>query len=263
VFSSDATMDPFRAPGDYSTVRRAAVGVVALLGGCMPPPMNVGYVTMDASHRGGVDVQGQAGGGSWVPGPTGGGGAAMHVEPFVADDVSLPVGVGVGGSLAGAHLPMRVGLRHRVRPFFAWGAGLGPSFIFDRTFGVQAGVIDLELIFGVQRSRVGFSFGVRPALSFTGVDLTAFVLGDPTLAIRLVGDTSLTLAIPCGGMIFEGGDGTGFMGAAIGVHRRFGVARGRAERRKKQTGSNSGRATLRGSTPSSSRPDGLTITAPR
>jgi len=226
-------------------VRRAAVGVVALLGGCMPPPMNVGYVAMDPSQRGGVDVQGQAGGGSWIPGPTGGGGAAMHVEPFVADDVSLPVGVGVGGSFAGAHLPMRVGLRHRVRPFFAWGAGIGPSFIFDRMFGVEAGVIDLELVFGRQWSRVGFSFGARPALSFTGVDLTAFVLGDPTLAIRLVGDTSLTLAVPFGGMIFEGGDGTAFMGAAIGVHRRFGVGRRRAERTKAHAGSKSRRAAPR------------------
>ena len=188
----------------------------------MPPPMNVGYVAMDPSRKGGVDVQGQAGGGSWVPGPAGGGGAAMHVEPFVAKRVSLPIGVGAGGSGFGGHIPLRVGVRHRATKVFAWGAGIGPSVIVDRNFGSVSGIADLEVVLGVQKPIIGFSLGIRPALSFTERDLTVYVLGDPTLAIVLVGTTSLTLAIPFGGWVDTAtADGSGFMAGAIGVHRRF------------------------------------------
>jgi hypothetical protein len=189
----------------------------------MPPPMNVGYVTMDPSRRGGVDVQGQAGGGSWLPDPLGAGGTAMHVEPFVTEHVSIPIGTGLGGSELGGNAPLRVGVRHRAARVFAWGAGIGPSVMFDRSSIWASGVADVEVILGVQKPRVGFSFGLRPALSFDAHNLFVYVLGDPTLAITLVGQTALTIAVPSGGWVDTSGTlgGAGFMSGALGVHHRF------------------------------------------
>jgi hypothetical protein len=209
---------------DYRRMRRRIACLCAIAaGGCMPPPMNVGYVAMDPAHAGGVDVQGQAGGGAWVPEAAGGGGAAVHVEPFVSRRVSLPIGGGLGGSGLGGHAPLRVGVRHRATRVFAYGAGIGPSITFE-SFGPNfvAGVADVEVVFGVDRRIVGFSIGVRPALSFAPGSLTFYALGDPTLAIALVGDTSLTIAVPFGGWVDTNTrDGSAFLSAALGVHRRF------------------------------------------
>ena len=190
---------------------------------CMPPPMNVGYVAMNPSGCGGVDVQGQVGMGGALPsGPPNGGGAA-HVEPFVTRRVSIPIGVGVGGGAASdGFAPLRVGVRHRPLPFLAYGAGLGPSFVFDRAFFGTTGVADVELVLGLHRPCVGFSVGLRPALSFDAGGLAFYGLCDPSLAITLAPALSLTLALPVG--IYHlpvAGGVVPFMSGALGVHRRF------------------------------------------
>jgi hypothetical protein len=210
-----------------------AGGVLA--SGCLPPPMNVGYVAMDPAGQGHVDVQGQVGGGAWVSAsPYGGGGVAGHAEPFVADRVSIPIGIGLG--VAGDRwetiglLPVRVGVRHRAARNFAWGVGLGPSIGFAELGAGISGVADLELIAGLQRHNIGFSFGIRPAFSFDGYGMTFYGLLEPTLAIP-VGSrrTSLTVSVLGGPWVTVSGGGnfvgsawySGFLGAAVGLYRRF------------------------------------------
>jgi hypothetical protein len=195
----------------------------AVMAACMPPPMNVGYVAMNPSGRGGVDVQGQVGAGGVVPDGGAGGGGSAQVEPFVAPRVSIPVGVGVVGMRDAGFAPLRVGVRHRPTSFLAYGAGIGPSVMFDRGSIVAAGVADVELVLGLQRPRVGFSVGLRPAVSFDAGLATIYAMCDPTLAVRIAAGTSITFAVPFG-LIHTVGVGIGtfaFMSGALGVHRRF------------------------------------------
>jgi hypothetical protein len=202
----------------------ATVAVAA----CLPPPMNVGYVALDPSRQGGVDLQGQFGGGASFAGPTGGGGGVAHVEPFVARKVSLPIGFGLGVAGAGGRatglMPFRFGVRHRALRHLAWGVGIGPSIAFDSGGAQVAGVADFEIVPGVQMHRFGFSFGIRPAFSFVSGGLTFYGMFEPAFAIGLGRQTSLTLALVAGPWVsaIDGhGTASGFLGAAIGVHRRF------------------------------------------
>jgi hypothetical protein len=205
-----------------------------LVAGCLPPPMSVGYVAMDPAGQGHVDVQGQVGGGAW---PTydayGGGGVTGHAEPFVADRISIPIGVGIGVASNRREtfglLPVRVGVRHRATPTFAWGVGLGPSLAFAELGAGISGVADLELVAGVQRRDIGFSFGVRPAFGFDDYEATFYGLLEPTVAIP-VGSrrTSLTVSVLGGPWVsfsaggnLVGSDYGGFLGAAVGLYRRF------------------------------------------
>jgi hypothetical protein len=159
---------------------------------------------------------------------------AGHAEPFVAERVSIPIGVGIGvvgdSGGAGGRLPVRVGVRHRAVPTFAWGVGLGPSVAFADLDAGVSGVADLELIAGVQRPNIGFSFGIRPAFSFDPEDLTFYGLLEPTLAIP-VGSRrlSLTVSVLGGPWVNVTHSGrfagsvwySGFLGAAVGLYRRF------------------------------------------
>jgi hypothetical protein len=112
-----------RLPESVLTLRIAAplAGLLAAAAACMPPPMNVGYVSLDPARAGAVDVQGQAGGGGFLPRGAGGGATMMHVDPFVARRVSLPIGVALGGSTFGGHGILRVGVRHRALKVLAPG----------------------------------------------------------------------------------------------------------------------------------------------
>ena len=202
---------------------------IALLGaGCMPPPMNVGYVDLTAPGRGTIDVQGQVGGGAELTAPAGGGGVVAHFEPFVARRVTIPIGTGLGisGRSGGAqgHLPLRVGVRHRAVPrHFAWGAGIGPSVAFDGDGALVAGVADLELVAGTKTRRVGFSFGIRPAFSFDPDAMTFYTLFEPTFAVP-IRRSSLTLGVIAGPWVTATEDDPpagGFLAFALGLHRRF------------------------------------------
>lgn len=201
--------------------RTGLLAVVGIAGGCLAPPMNVGYVAMDPSRRGGVDVQGQVGGGGELPSGLAGGGGAMHVEPFVTPKVSIPIGTAVVGSTAGGFAPLRVGVRHRATRFFAYGAGIGPGIVFDRGSVTASAAADIELVFGLQRPWGGFSIGIRPAVTFDAGFATFYTLLDPTLAIAVTPRTSLTLAVPLGGAYTSLGGAVPFMTGAIGLHRRF------------------------------------------
>ncbi len=193
----------------------------------MPPPMNVGYVDLDPAGLGHADIQGQVGGGAEVTLPLGGGGVAAHFEPFVARKWSIPIGTGLGISgangYAQGHFPLRVGFRHRaIARHLAWGAGIGPSVVFDNDAHV-AGVADLELVAGTSRHRVGFSFGIRPAFSFDASLMTFYTLLEPSIAIP-VRRTSVTIGLVTGPWVTAFPDGAaagGFLGSAVGLHRRF------------------------------------------
>lgn len=197
---------------------------------CMPPPLGIGHVVMDPSGRGGVDIQGQLGGGAEFLGPSGGGGGAVHVETFVSEKVSFPIGAGVvlgggSGSGVGGFAPVRVGVRHRAGRHVAWGGGIGPSLIFGAPGPIFSGVADLEVIAGASFRTVGFSVGLRPAFSFEqSAEFTWFALVEPSLAFP-VGPASLTVSLlggPWVTRISNGGHAEGgFLGAAFGVHRRF------------------------------------------
>lgn len=188
----------------------------------MPPPLNVGFVAMDPSHARGVDVQGQVGGGGVFAGGPSGGGSTMHIEPFVARKVSLPIGVGVGATPGQGMAPLRVGVRHRPVSFLAYGAGIGPSLVFDRHFASVSGNADIELVLGVQRRVIGFSAGIRPTLAFPSSPAWFYLLLDPTLAIAVTPHTSLTLAVPFGVQYTSAfGGASAFMTGALGLHRRF------------------------------------------
>lgn len=146
----------------------------------------------------------------------------MGVEPFVTRTVSIPIGAGLGGSSSGGHSPFRFGVRHRAARIFAYGFGIGPSVNFDEDYGLVSGVADVELVLGTQGRKAGFSLATRPALSFTADALAVYLLAEPTLAIRLVGRTSLTLALPFGGYFFPQSDtALAYMSGAMGIHRRF------------------------------------------
>jgi hypothetical protein len=205
----------------------------AVVSGCMPTPMSIGFVDLDAAERGSVDVQGQIGAGANFGPAMGGGGVAGHAEPFVGRTVSFPIGTGLGVSGAGrygvGHLPLRVGMRHRAVPGrFAWGLGLGPSVVFDDQSASASGVADVELVVGTKHPRVGFSFATRPAVSFEANTVTLYGMLEPTVAIP-IGDVSLTLGLLGGPWLtpnlrilsttssFWGG----FIGTAIGIHRRY------------------------------------------
>jgi hypothetical protein len=184
--------------------------------------MNVGYVAMDPAHPRHVDVQGQVGGGGWLPHGDGGGGSTMHIEPFVARKVSLPIGAGVGASPGQGMAPFRFGVRHRPLSFLAYGAGIGPSLVFDRHFATVSGNADIELVLGLQRRVFGFSVGIRPTLAFPSSPAWFYFLVDPTLAIAVTPHTSVTLAIPFGLQYVSAfGGATAFMTGALGLHRRF------------------------------------------
>lgn len=200
--------------------------LATFVGGCLAPPMNVGYVAMDPSRRGGVDVQGQLGGGGELPEGMAGAGGAIHVEPFVAPKVSIPMGTGMAGSIEGGAIPLRVGVRHRATRFFAYGGGIGPglSFFgaFDRRSGVIAsGAADIELVFGMQRRWGGLSIGFRPAVTFQRDFAVFYTLVDPTLAIVMTPTTSMTVAVPFGGLYTIDGGAGPFLTVAIGLARRF------------------------------------------
>jgi hypothetical protein len=151
----------------------------------------------------------------------------------VADRVSIPVGVGLGVASnrweTVGLLPVRVGVRHRATRAFAWGVGLGPSLAFAEIGAGISGVADLELIAGMQRHDVGFSLGIRPAFSFDSYEATFYGMLEPAVAIP-VGSrrTSLTVAVlggpwvsfSAGGNLI-GSDYGGFLGAAVGLYRRF------------------------------------------
>jgi hypothetical protein len=212
-------------------VGRVGIGVAfagIAIGGCMPPPMNIGYVDLDPGGLGHADIQGQVGGGAEMALPLGGGGVAAHFEPFVARKWSIPIGTGLGVSgaeyAAAGHFPLRVGFRHRAIPkFLAWGMGLGPSVVFDDDFADVSGVADLELVLGTSAHRVGFSFGMRPAFSFDANHMTFYTLLEPAVAIP-VQRSSITIALLGGPWVtptIEGTPAGGFLGAAIGVHRGF------------------------------------------
>ena len=194
----------------------------------MPPPMNIGYVDLDPGGLGQVDLQGQAGGGAEVTAPVGGGGVAGHVEPFVARKWSIPIGAGLGaagdGHSTAGLFPLRVGFRHRAIPrYLAWGAGLGPSVAFGEGGASIAGVADLELVLGTSAHRIGFSFGIRPAFSFDAHAFTFYTLLEPVIAIP-VGRARVTVGLIAGPWVTPTDAGTasgGFVGAAIGIHRRF------------------------------------------
>jgi hypothetical protein len=209
-------------------VHARLVLVVVLAGGCMPPPMNVGYVDLDPGGLGRADVQGQVGGGAEFAGPMGGGGMVGHFEPFVARKWSIPIGTGLGisgdGSGAQGHYPLRVGFRHRAVPrYFAWGMGLGPSVVFNSAGAAVAGVADVELIVGTSANRVGFSFATRPAFSFDSTDMTFYTVFEPVIAVP-VRRTSITFGLVAGPWVTPTIDGTpagGFLGSTFGLHRRF------------------------------------------
>jgi hypothetical protein len=212
-------------------VRRVGTAIAfggLALGGCMPPPMNIGYVDLDPGGLGQVDIQGQAGGGAEVTAPIGGGGVAAHFEPFVARKWSIPIGTGLGlsgdGTGATGHFPLRVGFRHRAIPkYLAWGMGMGPSVIFTGGGAAVAGVADVELVLGTSAHRVGFSLGMRPAFSFDDNDMTFYTLLEPAVAIP-VRRSSVTIALVGGPWVTPTVDGApagGFFGAALGLHRGF------------------------------------------
>jgi hypothetical protein len=197
------------------------LGALGLAGGCFAPPVNVGYVAMDPSRRGGVDVQGQIGGGGALPRDPNGGGAAMHVEPFVTPKVSIPIGTGIVGSTVGGAVPLRVGVRHRATRFFAYGAGIGPGVSFLDGIVIASGTADIEFIFGLQRHWGGFSVGLRPAVTFDSGLAFFYTMVDPTLALAITPRTSLTLALPMGASYLVGSPPTPFLTGAIGLFRRF------------------------------------------
>ncbi len=207
--------------------RLSLTGIVALAAGCLPPPMSIGYVALDPSGRGGVDIQGQVGAGAEFAGPAGGGGAVGIVEPFATRRFSFPIGVGFGvaganGSATGL-MPLRFGVRHRALRHFSWGLGVGPSLAFSGGGAQVAGVADLELVVGTHLQRVGFSFGFRPAFSFSDRAMTWYGLFEPQLAIP-VGRARLTVGLLTGPWVTgtqAGNAAGGFLGVAFGVYRRF------------------------------------------
>jgi hypothetical protein len=146
----------------------------------------------------------------------------VHVDPFVADRVSLPIGAGLGGSgLELGHGLLRVGVRHRALKVLAWGGGIGPSILFDRSSAQVAGVADLELVLGRQWRAVGFSLGMRPAMSFDADSWAFFFIGEPTLAVTVAPRTSLTIAVLTGVYDPSFSEAGAFLAGAFGVHRRF------------------------------------------
>src|SRR5690606_15289751 len=143
--------------------------------------------------------------------------ATTQIEPFVTPRVSLPIGAVLGRSGLGGHAPFRFGVRHRATRGFAWGAGMGPSLIFDRQAAVVGGVADLEAVLGVQTRWAGFSFGFRPTFSFDASWFWLYFLAEPTLAITVAPRTSLTLAVPFGGWVDPNvSAGGAFLSGAIG-----------------------------------------------
>lgn len=200
--------------------RAIALGVALVLPGCLAPPMNVGYVAMDPSRRGGVDVQGQVGVGGALPSGPVGGGSTIHVEPFAGPKLSVPIGLGLAGSTEGGVAPLRIGVRHRARRFLAWGGGIGPAINFSDLGAFPSGVADLELVLGMQRPWGGLSVGMRPTVSFDAGFAMFYALVDPTIAFVVAPQTSLTIALPMGGF-YTGYGGGVFMTGALGIHRAF------------------------------------------
>jgi hypothetical protein len=196
------------------------------VGGCMPPPTNIGFVDPSASRRGGLDVQGQVGGGGQFPVQTPGGGGAVHVEPFVSPRLSVPIGLDYVRTRDYNFAPLRVGVRHRVRERLALGGGLGAATIFDRSGVDAAGTADLELIVSATQSRISVSAGLRPGLVFDSGTVAFVALAEPALAIHVTEALSVTATVPFGVWYwFDGpwrqGVGSFFGGGALGVHRRF------------------------------------------
>lgn len=74
---------------------------------------------------------------------------------------------------------------------------------------------------GLQRPRIGFSVGLRPAISFDASWWNVYALCDPTLAITLAPRISLTLALPFGLVHMPYAGTAGFGSGAVGLHRRF------------------------------------------
>jgi hypothetical protein len=181
-----------------------------------------------------VDLQANAGGFGYFTdgGGEGVGGAVGRVEPFATPKVSFPISAGLGamglGDDALGGFATRVGFRHRADPNLAGGFGGGPTVTFadgDHEFG---GMVDLELVPGIQTPKFGFSFAIRPTFVVIDGSLWSFhQLFEPAIAIP-IGKSSVVASVFGGPFVavyvdpeFGGHFEGGFLGASIGLHRRF------------------------------------------
>jgi hypothetical protein len=161
VVCSEAIRD--EGAGDMNRTGALIVGVL-VLAGCMPMPVNPGYVSTSYRKAGKVDLAFHAGG--YVM-PFAGdalatGGGAFHVEPYLMPKLSLPIGLAGGGGAGAGGASLRAGARYRALPMLAVGGGLGGGGYGDEGSARGSLFLDFELAVGGRWSVIGISLALRP-----------------------------------------------------------------------------------------------------
>lgn len=214
-----------------------------------PPPVQQGFISIEPGARGRTDV-------TAVGGPVGlfsadgasiVGNGGLNAEPFVGQRLSVPVGVGVGGSPA--WVGSRVGLRYRPREYpITVGVGGGPGLtvrryseleLAAREFDVGSyGALDLEFAMSHRWRRFALSGALRPALSIWNLaQLVSFYgLIEITPAVFFTESIAMTLHVVTGPQLSvareEGGTysdplPTGVLGGGLGLYVQFDGPKGR------------------------------------
>lgn len=209
-------------------MRRVALLVVALLGGCAASPYTMpGFVESQTQGRG------TASGDLRATGLSGSGVAAcpvLRVAPRIDERFSVPLELGahVGTRRdALSYASLRAGVRAHLTNGLVIGGGLvGHGVRRSGQFGGGGGA-DFEI--GVARSwnRWALSFVARPGFAATAASVpTAWIPGELAVAYRIRPTVSLYGSVnAAGGVAFAGPFGTLVTGggASFGVAGRFGL----------------------------------------
>lgn len=137
------------------------LGGVELVSGCIPPPMNPGYVSTRPRRKGALDFNFQVG--ASLPMTAMGG--SFHVEPYLNERLSVPIDFGVGFPTVSQ---IRSGIRYRVKDWLAVGGGAGLALVlFASSDDLPSawGQLDVEVACNWRWKWFGLSWALRPAIS--------------------------------------------------------------------------------------------------
>lgn len=208
----------------------------SLAGGCVASPIAPpGFADLRHPTPGQVDVGADAGvlGIQSLGWSTGG---SLRVAPHVRQRWSVPIEAAAFGAVSESglsHGQLRVGVRHRLRPWLAIGGGLiGNATLEGDQIGLGGGG-DVELVAGRSWERFAISGVLRPGVSTNGVTTTTLWLPSgvafgwhATPRVTVFGSVfaagGLAVAGPFGLLVGGGG-------ASLGVTIRLGP-RDRGER---------------------------------
>lgn len=161
----------------------AAVIAIATGLGCAPPPLPPGFVSTAPGFPRQFDLAAAGGVGAQEADPDSlAGGGGLQVEPYVTPRVSIPIELGGGAShvrILGSgnwmgYAAMRTGVRWRLRPHLALGAGVGGASIIDTEdhgglmAGPLAGTFDAEVASSARWGSLALSGVFRPSIVVSG-----------------------------------------------------------------------------------------------